>query len=182
MLNNCSTSCNFLPFHQDEPMAGDYLCYNRKTAVNVKTWNADTKHYREPTKACEGGMMVSSNRSILCRVVAINRITYRCSLKMTSTRRVLLTLQLRLLYRQTYRTGITFIKQLKLVRKHFTTKYRGLPWVSTKEGETIEIGRFCKGNNSRFAQTEQAMWYGYCLPGTQWEYLTWMEAIARLRF
>ena len=82
MLNNCSTSCNFLPFHQDEPMAGDYLFYNRKTALNVKTWNADTKHYREPTKACEGGMMVSSNRSILCIVVAINRITYRCSLKM----------------------------------------------------------------------------------------------------
>ena len=133
-------------------------------------------------KACEGGMMVSSNRSILCIAVAINRITYPCSLKMKSTRRVLLTLQLRLLYRQTYWNGITFIKQLKLVRKHFTTKYRGLPWVFTKEGETIEIDGFCKGNNSRFAQAERTMWYGYCLPGTQWGYLTWMEAIARLRF
>ena len=52
--NNCSTSCNFLPSHQDESMAGDYLCYNRKTALNVKTWNADTKHYREPIKSMRG--------------------------------------------------------------------------------------------------------------------------------
>ena len=54
--------------------------------------------------------MVSFSRSILCINVVINRVTYRCSMKMKSPRRVLLTLQMNLLYRQTYLTGITFIK------------------------------------------------------------------------
>ena len=55
-LNGIFFQYTVMPFHQDESMAGYYSCYNRKTAltVNCKTWNADTKHCREPMKSLRG--------------------------------------------------------------------------------------------------------------------------------